>query len=89
MRTVMGTAKDFWREMVPILGRTHPAFREPRRPANRGTDNGGDDDLRSEVRGLRREVRELSEELVRQRKVLAGIAAEAGRDGPTAPQSQP
>lgn len=82
----MGTAKEFWRDMVPILGRTHPAFRGPRRPANRRTRNGSDD-LRSEISGLRRELQELSEELVRQRKVLAGVVAKVGEDGPPAPRS--
>ena len=87
MRMVMGRAQEYWRELVPIIARTHPMFRQPRGPANqRG--NGGDD-LRSEIRGLRREVRELSEELVRHRKVLVGVVAKAGGDGPPAPRSQP
>ena len=83
----MGRAKEYWRELVPIIARTHPMFRPPRGPANhRGH---GGDDLRCEIRGLRREVRELSEEIVRQRKVLAGIVAKTGGDGPAAPRSQP
>ncbi len=81
MKVVMGRAKEYWRELVPIIARTHPAFREPYRSAEGAP---GHDDLESEIRGLRREVRELSEELRRQRKVLAGVVAQVGGDGPAA-----
>lgn len=84
----MGKAKDFWREMVPILGRTHPAFRTRVRPAERGPDH-DNGDLQSEVQGLREQVRELSDELDQQRKVLSGVVAKVGGEDPPPARSEP
>jgi hypothetical protein len=83
----MGKARDYLREVIPILARTHPVFRRPARAVPSGDAGSlpGDasdvgDDLRSEIRGLRREVRQLSEEVGRLR------TAKVGRDGPRSPR---
>ena len=76
----MGKVRDYLREVIPILARTHPAFRRPAGAVSGGARTGhapdAGDDLRSEIRGLRREVQQLSEEIVRLR------TAKGGGEGP-------
>lgn len=89
----MGRTRACWRELAPIIARTHPAFS---RPASRGGAKRHDAaspqvashvaELESAIDSLRRQVRELSDELGRQQASLAQLLPKAGHEAPSASQ---
>lgn len=89
----MGRTKAYWRELAPIIARTHPAFS---RPASRGRTQGHDAagpqvashvaELESAIDTLRGQVRELSDDLARQQSSLAQLLLKAGPEAPSSSQ---